>query len=389
MIPFARIVKYGNVLPVAPEVKKLNGSQLHVGLLYSTGNMYMRGNGSNYKLGTGNVDNVLNGWVHVPYVVNDFWACVSGTLIRTNDNKLFCAGSYMGGYFGASGSYLTWTEVTDLFVGIDVQQIKNIEFTSSLTSGSTLILMQDGTVYGFGMNSKSELGVSGKVVSPILIDSSVSAIGAHKLGGSSFHYIKGGKYYRCGTSFVSNIGSSNLTTFTELSIVDDVISMQILRDNTQLLCRGSTGYSIYMAGSNGNDGRGVGGTTVYTTFRKIDLTGFGVEPGELLFANAGNGYVNVSTDSTGVYTCGGVNASGSGLARPVDVIPRSMLASVEFSDGHMRAIDTVFSQSSSSVIYCLVQNELYWAGSGAYFTDQTDETGQITSFTKMNDMPPA
>ncbi|MED6971091.1 hypothetical protein VWJ18_06895 [Escherichia coli O157] len=389
MLPFARMFKYGNIKPTLPEIKKLDGSQLHVGLLYSTGNMYMRGSGSNYKLGTGDASDVLGGWVHVPYEVDDFWACVSGTLIKTVDNKLYCAGLYMGGYFGASGSYVNWTEVTSLFVGIDVSQIKNIEFTSAGTSGSTLILMLDGRLYGFGMNSRSELGVNNKVVSPILIDTGVSEIGAHKLGGSSFHYIKGGKYYRCGTSVGSNIGSSSLTTFTVLSIPDNVISMQILYDNVQLLCLGSSGYSIYMAGSNDYGGRGVGGSTVYTTFRKIDLTGFGVVPSEILFENAGNGYVNISTDSTGVYTCGG-GAGVNGLGRPTNVIPSSQLGVVQFSTGVEQSnISRVYSQSSSSVIYCIVNNELYWAGSNSYFTDQTTNTGTQFSFIKMKDMPSA
>ncbi|EPE1232408.1 hypothetical protein ACSGOQ_005679 [Escherichia coli] len=389
MLPFARMVKYGNIAPVRPEIKKLDGSQSHVGLLYSTGNMYMRGSGSNYQLGTGDASDVLDGWVHVPYEVDDFWACVFGTLIKTKDNKLYCAGLSMGGYFGASGSYVNWTEVTSLFVGINVSQIKNIEFTSANTSGSTLILMLDGSLYGFGMNSRSELGVTNKVVSPILIDTGVSSIGAHKLGGSSFHYIKDGKYYRCGTSVGRNIGISSLTTFTELSIPDNVISMQILYDNVQLLCLGSSGYSIYMAGSNNYGGRGVDGSTIYSTFRKIDLTGFGVVPSEILFENAGNGYVNISTDSTGIYTCGG-GAGVNGLGRPSNVISSSQLGLIEFSTGLYPAnISRVFSQSSSSVIYCIVNNELYWAGSNSYFTDQTTNTGTQFSFIKMKDMPSA
>lgn len=387
MLPFVRMFEYGNIAPAAPSIKKIDGSQLHVGLLYGTGKMYMRGQGFNYKLGTGNANNVYDGWVSVPYSVADFWACGYGTLLRSTDNKLYACGRFFASFFGQTGSYLNWTEVTHLFVGIDVSGIKNIKFTNYSSDGSTLILMQDGSLYGFGSNIFSELGTgnAGKVVTPILISTGVSSIGSNGINTPSFHYIKNGKYYRCGVSNGSNLGSSNLTTFTVLDVPETIISMQVLDVCTILLCSDSNNvYSFYIAGSNGNGSRGVGGKSVYTTFTKVSSSLMGISLDVSSLNYAGNGMVNITSNYAAVYTCG-----GSGLGRPVSTTaPNTLLSEVQFSDGSISSnIEKVYSQSSSGVIYCIINDILYWAGERSYFTDQTSESGEQTSFIKMNNVP--
>lgn len=389
MLPFGRMLSYGNIAPLPPAIKKLGGSQLHVGLLYSSGKMYMRGQGFNYKLGTGNANNVYDGWVSVPYSVVDFWACGYGTLIRSADNKLYACGRFFASFFGQAGSYLNWTEVTHLFVGIDISSIRDIKFTSYSSDGTTMILMQDGSLYGFGSNVFSELGTgsAGKVVTPILISTGVSSIGSNGINSPSFHYIQNGKYYRSGVSNGSNIGSSNLSKFTVLEISETIISMQVLDICTILLCHDANDvYSFYIAGSNNNGSRGVGGTSVYTTFTKVDSSLMGISLDVSSLNYAGNGSVNITSNGAAVYTCG-----GSGLGRPISsTAPNTLLSEVQFSDGSISSnIEKVYSQSSSGVIYCIINDILYWSGERTYFTDQTSESGEQTSFVKMNNVPPA
>lgn len=397
MIPFARIVKYGNVLPVAPEVKKLNGSQLHVGLLYSTGNMYMRGQGSNYKLGTGNADNVLNGWVHVPYVVNDVWVSIFGTAIRTNDNKIYYVG--VSTAFGISGTSTVWTEMTSILTsgGISISEIDYMTFTGSSPQISTLILMKDGTLYGLGYNYNSVLGVSGIKSTPFIIDTGVSFAAGSQLSSNSFHYIKNGVYYRCGNQAAGNLGApGNLTVFTPYTFSSPdvkVLGIELFLESTKLLVQeGDGSYALYMSGSNITLAKGDTANTgiIGSTFIKYVPSAFVVAEDTMI--HRGDGYTSISYGSGNYFTAGSANVSGSGMGRTINTsnsnVSRGYYGSIEFEDPNVdiTKIENIMTQSSSQQMYCIVGGELYWSGLVSYFTDE-DAVAPNYKFRKLINYP--
>lgn len=386
MIPFARMLTYGNK---APGIKKLTSSTLHVGILGDNGKMYMRGTGTNYHLGTGNLDNVMDRWVEVPYSVDDCWLSNYGTIIRTKDGKLFSVG--LATMWGVPGLHTDWTEVTSLLSPLDIRNIKNIEMTAVSTNGSVLLLMNDNSLYGMGYNSGSVLGVSGIKTAPVLIDNDVSMIGGNQVSQNAFHYIKNGVYFRCGTNVTSNLGSSgNLTVFTPLILPEGstALNFEIYNGATKILVQESDDtYSMYFSGSNSRFVRGdtdiTGTLAVFTKLSPlIPLVANSL-------SNPGGVYVSIVFNHNGFYTAG---SSTTGLGRTLpdtDInAARGFYGAIEFVDNtiDINRVSSIVQQSNSSLIYCIINNELYWAGNVSYFLDE-DAVAPNYKFRKMINYP--
>lgn len=92
MLPFVRMLEYGNKLPAPSGVQKISTSVAHVGMLFDTGNLYLRGSGAHYRLGNNSTEYVQNGWVQCPYKVSNVWCFFSATIILTTDGEFYLAG---------------------------------------------------------------------------------------------------------------------------------------------------------------------------------------------------------------------------------------------------------------------------------------------------------
>lgn len=391
MLPFVRMLEYGNIKPGPPGIKKIATSNLHCAFLYTNGSMYLRGGGADYKMGIGNQDNILNQFLKVPFDVVDCWLGLFCTIILTSDLKMYIAGNKS--YIGISGAATVWTEITSSFSTINVSTIKDIQLTSTYEGdGSCLILMQDGSLYGLGSNGYSVIGVPEVwITQPILMDTNVSKIDVQDNRAAGF-YIKEGVLYRCGYGINNVLGTpgTNLTTYTALNIPDTVIDVMSTFKCTKILTRDVSGnLALYIAGDNSNVqfGTGQASTVKNTTFTKyntipnIDLNrSFSFLPA--------NGALNAVRNNGTVYTTGASNSNGYGLGRPIstNIADRLSYFPIQFEDNiDYTESDVQFNvQGSSGLSYIkLSSNIVYWAGNRGYYTEQSSGSGNQDKFVKM------
>ncbi|AXC36549.1 hypothetical protein [Escherichia phage UB] len=382
MLPFARMVKYGNRVPAPSGVMKISTSHVHMGMLFDTGNLYLRGLGTQYRLGNDSTATLQNGWVKCPYKVSDVWCFFAATIILTTDGEFYLAGQM--GYVGVSASPVPgWTNITSLLSTIPalttVVDIASTETTES--NGSLLILLSNGDLYGIGRNTGGVLGVTGIQTTPIQIATGVSMI-AGTPSGEAFHYVKNNQYYRCGNNASYNLGSSSskLSTFTvSTDISGTVIGISCTTLTTSVLTSNNGNIRVYNAGRNTDYCLGIGYGDTKTIMSPFSMTPaiVGITPDANSMNNHCLNYSLMAMTQNGkLYTCG----SGVALGWPVSIeSERSYYHQVQYEDMDIAPDVNAFSaQGGSGVLYALVgTNEVYWCGSGSMFQEQSAGTRQV------------
>ena len=382
MLPFARMVKYGNIKPAPSGILKISTSTTHMGMLFDSGNLYLRGRGAQYMLGNNSTDFVQNGWVQCPYKVSNVWCLLAGTIILTTDGEFYLAGQM--NYVGVSVSPVPgWTNITSILSTIPglttVQDIASTETTAS--NGAILILLSNGDLYGIGRNAGGQLGVSGTVATPRKIDTGVTII-AGASGSASFHYSKNGQYYRCGNNANRNLGTaaSSLSTFTvSADISGNVIGISCTDWTTSVLTSSGGNISVYNAGSNTEYCLGIGNSSTSFVMSPFSLSPAisGIIPDAGSMNNHSlNIFIMAMTQNGKLYTCG----SGVPIGWPVtSAAERSYYHEVQYEDMDVAPDVNAFAvQGGSGVLYALVgTNEVYWCGNGSMFQEQSSGTQQV------------
>jgi alpha-tubulin suppressor-like RCC1 family protein len=126
---------------------------LHAGIVLSTGDLYMMGDGTNGKLGNG-----LNTSSNIPLLVSTgvMYASAGGdhtAYIQQSDGTVWTFGSNLSGQLGITSveaAYPTPQQVT-------TPSITNITHVSCGTN-HTAVVKNDGSVYTWGLNSDGQLG---------------------------------------------------------------------------------------------------------------------------------------------------------------------------------------------------------------------------------------
>lgn len=393
MLPFPRMMVYGNIAPEPSKILNIKANYQHMGLLYRNGHLYLRGTGSNYKLGTGSTTNMYNGWIQCPYSVSDFWLSSYGTMIRSTDNKIYVCGA-QSFYNTGTSNYTTWTDISSSFSTIDISTIKNVSFTAlNLSTGSTLVLLSSGLLYGLGTNSYNVMGAGSGTSVLRLLDTEVSSIYSSGIQ-ASFGYIKDGVYYRSGldTNSMSGNNSKALTTFQAVDITGKVVDAMLLRDSTKLLVQDGSEYKVYIAGTNTAYLFGTGDTntsTIYGTFTLSELSGLILN--SMSFRSVNNYYISAVSTNNGIYTCGASDNSGAGLGRTMPTgtadiyASRSLYNPIEFDDSTLNSPGVIFCAAGySGISLALLNDKLYYSGYRSYFTEQTALTGVQDKFTEMS-----
>ncbi|MEX5639881.1 hypothetical protein AAAA58_02335 [Escherichia coli] len=147
MLPFVRMMNYGNIVPVPIQIKKITPTDLDVVVLYTDGQLYARGNNSFGKFGRGN-NNAVKSWTLIRENVKDFWVSQGTLLVQDNDLNYFYCG--YGDYIGLPTSTTTFLSYN--------QYIENLYTQSSSTSikqmyaGTTwfTFLMDNNTIWSTG-----------------------------------------------------------------------------------------------------------------------------------------------------------------------------------------------------------------------------------------------
>jgi len=118
MLPFPILNQYGNNI-VQKSINKLHGSVSNIGLLYNTGEFYLRGAGNLGQLGNGSTssNNYLT-WLKVRDDVIDFWLGDGCTLVKTSSNRfLYCGKATTVGMSTDANAYNSvWFDITSNIV---------------------------------------------------------------------------------------------------------------------------------------------------------------------------------------------------------------------------------------------------------------------------------
>lgn len=144
MIPFARVLKYGNTAVNTIKIKKIRFAMNSTLALSRNGELYGRGAGA---FGDGNGITFRDDWVLVRENVEDFWCNENqqAIYIRTSDKKILWCGS-MKYRTGSSDTSFTSTFQEESI--LTTQGVRNIIFNESYTS--ILALSTAGSAYLIG-----------------------------------------------------------------------------------------------------------------------------------------------------------------------------------------------------------------------------------------------
>ena len=219
MLPFGRMLEYGNKKEVL-SIKKVQVGGTSLAILTSTGKLYMRGTNNSGQFGIGVPgDATIRDWTLCLEDVDNFWTDTAMSIVRKTDGTLWCSGSLR--FQNSNGSNTLWTPIPSAWLlntggktGLD---IKDIRFTFY----DSLVLFNDGTLYGSGFNVSTAIPGGGGSRLGKITSNGVNTFSTIACG-QTFTMALGtdGYWYRAGSNSNGQFGTgntSNLSVFTMYS----------------------------------------------------------------------------------------------------------------------------------------------------------------------------
>lgn len=212
MIPFARMLEYGNIAPGRREIDTFRVGATHMVLLDSTGVLWGIGYNTQMQLGLPTGTNSIGKWTELHSDVRLATAAFDSTIIVTTDNRIYYTGINLVSTSATAG----WVDITASMNGIDISTISAL-YT---TAGILHICTSDGLLYAFGRNNNSNAGVPGTPGAAITTATLVSLPGAVKdmrysvAAGSVLCQLVDTKVYGWGRNANGELGQGNTTAAT-------------------------------------------------------------------------------------------------------------------------------------------------------------------------------
>lgn len=234
MIPFARIVKYGN--KVEHFESKANSSVIQAQYsnvcVLKDGSLYGYGYNNYGQLGTGSTT-AVNSFVKIKDGVLKYWLGVYGTLVLSTDGKFFYSG--MSAAFpqlsllpGNPTSVNIFTDVTQFFTAANL----NVSMIADCYIGESMrILSTNGEIFVCGRNSYGECGVGTTTQVPVLSRVSINKVDSLRCSFDCTFVNIGGVIHGCGKNEYGQLGVNNINVITSFTTngmnnVKDVFASQ-------------------------------------------------------------------------------------------------------------------------------------------------------------------
>jgi|AGFT01.1.fsa_nt_gi hypothetical protein len=264
MIPFARILSYGNKVAGLSKIKDLQANDTHLMLLTTDGDMWAYGYSNSGSMGIGTtVPQANQGWYksNISNVRLFSSNRLTSTIAVTTDNKVYVCGSIVAAKFSTPNlptSNLSWLDVTDHIpqeiLDAGIKQIYN-------QTNYVAILTNNNVVYSVAFT----LGDSSVVVERTWRRNTATSIVPDKIVGfeqtaSGFVFIvqdSSGYLYGLGYNgnrIISSAATSTFTTYTQLGTLayldyqianGGTFSTGILSDGRAVHCGSLTGVASF------------------------------------------------------------------------------------------------------------------------------------------------
>lgn len=192
MIPFARIVKYGNTVAAPTGIKDFQANSTHAMVLGHDGTMWGFGTTTSGSMGTGSVESTIGWYKSNISGVDSFSSNMqNSTVALMKDGRVMVCGTTRADKFGGTipTSNLDWIDVTDQIpqevIDAEIKQIvnhsqyvifltkNNLIYSVSLSIGNTSTILPGTTwrknTFGPDMNVVRIAGLSQSPSGPICI----------------------------------------------------------------------------------------------------------------------------------------------------------------------------------------------------------------------------
>lgn len=375
MIPFARMIQYGNAAPAPVRLKYIRSNGTSHFFLYDNGDLYGYGTNShgNFGLGTSNLSTLtlLN------TNVGDVFAGPDGTFLLKNDNTIWFAGN-KADYSTTQTDQTTWLDISTI---IRNGVTGNIVKICGVNSGS-IMLTDSGNFYRLGIGATGSNGTGatdgsgGSTNVPKLVSTGVKDIVGSSI--CSFYLTNSGNLYATGGNTGGNLGLGTTTNVSSYTLSKtSVSSICVVASNTVAIIKLSTG-EIQSTGTVANGILGIntistGGTNgVWTNINPMQdfnfnsntySTGNAISPNAALCMYNGNLYGSGWKLALGQSAIGTINGYTLCTGAPANII----------------GFCTV---NNGSIVWTAA--EIYYAGSSTY---NPDRTGDTVTFTKLLTVP--
>lgn len=211
MLPFARMLKYGNKIEVNKIKKSVSAVYLEM-ILTQDGTLYAHGEDSTYSSGQSTPLTAYGELKTIAQDVQDVWLGSFSVIIK--GGKIYGSGPKQA-FTNSSTIQQGYADWSGYFNGIDVTQIKKM-----LCGYTVFVLMNDGTLYGRGLNRNGCLGLGHKnfVSQWTELDTEVDSIYGHYIGDTLFKVKSNGTVWGAGANNSLQIQSpaGDVTTFVQL-----------------------------------------------------------------------------------------------------------------------------------------------------------------------------
>ncbi|EPE1232606.1 hypothetical protein ACSGOQ_005882 [Escherichia coli] len=257
MLPFARMVKYGNKAPERADIViKMQAPSAFTNntlmLLYKSGDLWGIGGNNAGIFGLGNTTTQTK-WVRLMQNVKNFWCTrnASYSLVQTNDNKFYYAGWNLWTGTSSSVQSTTFVECTSYFSGFDMDNIKDIYPNVR----NMFLLTNDSILYAIGDNSTYELGSSSsQLTSFTQVNINVKKVSSF-FNSPTWIIKNDNSAWRCGSTstgtLLTGAATATLTTWTKYSFPTGQYPVDIISHNNMLgiVLNVDNTYPLYGLGS--------------------------------------------------------------------------------------------------------------------------------------------
>lgn len=254
MIPFARMIQYGNVVTPIEEYDRSMQSQYNaVYYLHRNGDLYSYGNNNLGQLGVGDATN-RTVWTKVLQDVKKYWLGVHGCLAVKTDGSLWYTGSRTA-FPQLPANVTVFTNVDSYFsgVGVDSAMIKDVMITDSIK-----IITTDGRFLYCGSNGSRQLGTGGSTsVSTLTFHNTMTNVASMSGNfNSTLLVLTSGEAYQAG-AYPS--GTSTAVRASFVKILDSVLMCGGSYDSNYYFMQNGT---VRVSGVNGVGQCSVGNSTI-------------------------------------------------------------------------------------------------------------------------------